>query len=118
MTWFLLWIGLAVVVGVAAQQRRNRNGVGWFLLALLISPLIAGLLVLAMRTLVSNAPYRVEGGRIVPSDREFAETERQIQMAAYPQTIKPETESSFWGVLIAVAVFSIVAALVVGSIHF
>src|SRR5947207_318976 len=42
------WILLSVVVGVAAASHRNRSGVGWFFLALLISPLFAGLLVLAL----------------------------------------------------------------------
>jgi hypothetical protein len=54
--WMLWWLpvayfALAIVVGVAAQHRRGRSGFGWFLLALLISPLIAGLLVLALRTI-------------------------------------------------------------------
>jgi len=43
----LIWLGLAVIVGVAANTR-GRNGFGWFLLAVLISPLLAGLLVLAL----------------------------------------------------------------------
>jgi hypothetical protein len=45
-----LFIGfpLCIVVGVAAHSRRGRNGFGWFLLSLLISPLLAGLLVLAL----------------------------------------------------------------------
>ncbi len=47
MEWVLLYLGLAVVVGVAANTR-GRSGFGWFLLALLISPLISGLLVLAL----------------------------------------------------------------------
>lgn len=37
------WIVLSVVVGVVAQIR-GRLGVGWFLLALLISPLISGII--------------------------------------------------------------------------
>jgi hypothetical protein len=44
---FLFWIGFAVVVGVAANTR-GRNGTGWCLLALAISPLLAGLLLLAL----------------------------------------------------------------------
>lgn len=42
------WIGFAVVVGVAANAR-GRNGVGWFFLAVIISPLLALLLVLVMQ---------------------------------------------------------------------
>jgi hypothetical protein len=35
------WIGGAVATGAFAHVRRNRNAFGWFLLALLISPLLA-----------------------------------------------------------------------------
>jgi hypothetical protein len=41
------WIAFAVVVGVAASTR-GRVGYGWFLLSLVISPLIVGPLVLAL----------------------------------------------------------------------
>jgi hypothetical protein len=47
MEFILFWIGFAVVVGVAANNR-GRNGVGWGLLALIISPILAGLLLLAL----------------------------------------------------------------------
>lgn len=39
-----LWFGFSVVVGIFAA-RRGRHGFGWFMLAMLISPLLAGLLV-------------------------------------------------------------------------
>jgi choline-glycine betaine transporter len=45
--YFLYWIGLALVVGIAAGHR-GRSGVGWFFLSLLISPLLGGLLFLAV----------------------------------------------------------------------
>jgi hypothetical protein len=45
---FFFWIGFAVIVGIVANSRRGRSGFRWFLLALLISPLLAGLLVLAL----------------------------------------------------------------------
>lgn len=41
------WFFLAVVVGIYAA-RRGRSGIGWFLLAALLSPLLAGLLCLAL----------------------------------------------------------------------
>jgi hypothetical protein len=47
--WFVFWVAFSVIVGVFANQRRNRSGLGWFLLSILISPLLAGLLVAAMR---------------------------------------------------------------------
>jgi hypothetical protein len=46
---FLFWIGFAVVVGVIAGNR-GRSGFGWFLLACIISPLLAAILVLALGT--------------------------------------------------------------------
>jgi hypothetical protein len=47
MTIFLFWIGLAIIVGVGANTR-GRNGPGWGLLAVVISPLLAGFLLFAM----------------------------------------------------------------------
>ena len=40
---------------MVASNYRNRNGFGWFLLAFIVSPLIAGLLVLATKPL-DNTP--------------------------------------------------------------
>jgi hypothetical protein len=74
----IIWFVLAFVIGVAAE-RRGRSGFGWFLLAVLLSPLIAGILLavfpdLYMRTLLEE-PRRtsavddrtllqnIEGGR-------------------------------------------------------
>ncbi len=39
----LLWIVLAIAVGIIASQR-GQNGGGWFVLAILITPLIAGII--------------------------------------------------------------------------
>lgn len=41
------WLVLAVVVGIIAANR-GRSGFGWFLISLAISPLIGGILVLAL----------------------------------------------------------------------
>lgn len=69
MEWVLVYLGLAVVVGVAANTR-GRSGLGWFLLALLISPLISGLLVLALPRI---------GKVVTPSDERSLHTaEHQI----------------------------------------
>jgi hypothetical protein len=46
MEYLIVWILLSVVVGVGANTR-GRNGFGWFLLSLVISPLLAGLFLLA-----------------------------------------------------------------------
>jgi hypothetical protein len=47
MEYGLLWFGLSFVVAVYAA-RRGRSGTGWFILSVLISPLLAGLLCLAV----------------------------------------------------------------------
>ena len=43
MLLLILWLVFAVLIGAAARTR-GRNGVGWFLLAILLSPLVAGLI--------------------------------------------------------------------------
>lgn len=43
----LMWLGFAFAVGIFAG-RRDRNGLGWFLLAAVISPLFAGVLLLVV----------------------------------------------------------------------
>jgi len=48
------WFIFAVIVGIAASARRSRDGLAWFLLALIISPLLAGLLVLALPDLAEQ----------------------------------------------------------------
>jgi hypothetical protein len=51
------WLGFAAVVAVAASNR-GHSGAGWFFLALLISPLLAGLFLLASRDLRVEALLR------------------------------------------------------------
>jgi hypothetical protein len=51
MEWFIFWIGGAIGVGLIASNYRGRDGAGWFLLSLLISPLLGILFVLASRDL-------------------------------------------------------------------
>ena len=50
MEFLVVWVGLAIVVGVAANSR-GRSGGGWFVLAICVSPLVAGLLVLVLPNL-------------------------------------------------------------------
>ena len=67
MEFAFFWFAFAIVVGVAAKAR-GRDGVGWFVLALIISPLIGLLLVLVMRPKVlepavvtSGQPFEPDG---------------------------------------------------------
>jgi hypothetical protein len=55
MEFVFIYFALAVIVGVAANTR-GRSGIGWFLLAILISPLISGLLVLALPRIERSSP--------------------------------------------------------------
>ena len=44
---FFFWLALSIIVGIAANTR-GRNPVSWFFLSVLLSPVIAGLLLLAL----------------------------------------------------------------------
>lgn len=50
MEWFIFWILFAGVVGIVASSR-GRSGFGWFLLSILISPLLGVILVALMPAL-------------------------------------------------------------------
>ncbi|RWG80945.1 MAG: hypothetical protein EOQ69_19375 [Mesorhizobium sp.] len=43
------YLALCFIVGLAAQNHRGRSGTGWFLLAFIVTPLIAGLLLMATK---------------------------------------------------------------------
>lgn len=42
---FLAWVGFAIAVGVLASNK-DRSGIGWFFLAVIVSPLIAAIFLL------------------------------------------------------------------------
>ena len=46
---FVFWLAFAGAVGIFAHVRRNRFGFGWFLIALVISPLLAGIFVAILK---------------------------------------------------------------------
>lgn len=54
---FFLWIVLSIAAGVFASNHRNRSGFGWFLLSLLISPLLGFVFVAVSKKL----PERDQG---------------------------------------------------------
>src|SRR5215467_4165912 len=63
------WLGFSLAVAVAANSK-GRSGLGWFFLAILISPLLAGLFVLAVRNL------RSEQDALHRSEMELAKTKK------------------------------------------
>jgi len=55
-TTVFFWIGFSVVVGVASDTR-GRNGAGWCMLALVLTPLLAGALLLALPRRTNIEPF-------------------------------------------------------------
>lgn len=49
--FLLFWFAFCFCVGLFAQYRRNRDGGIWFMLAFLISPLLAGIIVAILPSL-------------------------------------------------------------------
>ncbi len=45
---FIFWIILSIIVGVNASRRYQRDGFGWFVFSIFLSPLIAFLLLKAL----------------------------------------------------------------------
>jgi biotin transporter BioY len=60
--FLILWVTVSIVVGVAAA-RRGRSFGGWLILALLISPILALLLLIAFPAIREEAAYDDEALR-------------------------------------------------------
>jgi hypothetical protein len=57
MLFLFLWLAFCVIVGMFAQIRRNRHGLGWGVAAIVLSPLIAFLLLLVLKPRPADAQY-------------------------------------------------------------
>jgi len=57
---FFWWIGLSIVVAVAANTR-GRSPIAWFIYAIIFSPLLSGLLLLALPAIGVAASANAEG---------------------------------------------------------
>jgi hypothetical protein len=53
------WVFFSAIVAVAAKAR-GRTGVGWFLLSIIISPLFALILVMALPSVILRGRMRVD----------------------------------------------------------
>lgn len=62
MDFFIAWIVVAIIVGVVANSR-GRSGFGWFVLAVVVSPVIAFLLVIVLPR--RNMSRSAAGGAIM-----------------------------------------------------
>jgi hypothetical protein len=49
MMFVFIWLVAAFLVGLFASVRRNRSGFGWFVLALLFSPLLTGIILAILK---------------------------------------------------------------------
>jgi hypothetical protein len=88
----VLWIGLAVVVGVAANTR-GRDGGGWFVLAVLISPIIAGLLLVALPRNERTPGYGITFSEALPGGqkrREARTVTEQIEKDRRQGVFRPD----------------------------
>jgi hypothetical protein len=59
------WLGFSLAVALFASVRRNRNGIGWFFVAVVLSPLIAFVLLIILLPLEPDMhdPYTIEHRR-------------------------------------------------------
>lgn len=60
---FLIWLFLSVAAGMFAAIHRNRNGVGWFFVAIIFSPLVAFVLLLILQP--SKTPRKMTRRQII-----------------------------------------------------
>lgn len=66
MLWILvLWLALCFLVGLAANMR-GRDGIGWFAVAIVISPFVAGALVFMLQR--KPLPFSDEIARSQPAN--------------------------------------------------
>jgi hypothetical protein len=66
MLFGLTWLALSAAVGLFASERRNRSGFGWFLIAVVTSPLIGFVLcaILHEKTDIQIGPRSIPRARI------------------------------------------------------
>ena len=61
----LIWLFFALLVGMFASKR-GRSGAGWMVLAAIISPLLAWLLLLVLADLKAQPPAQANGETVSP----------------------------------------------------
>ena len=75
MVLVVLWLLFAILIGVAAKAR-GRFGIGWFLLAILLSPLIAGVILALLPDLRTQALLEEIRGAGSVNEREVLSDKR------------------------------------------
>jgi hypothetical protein len=97
MELFLFWIVGAFIVGVIATNK-GRSGFGWFLLSLIVSPILTGILVLVMASKVAGAaaPKLEDGtGRKCPSCAEIVRAEA-VKCRFCGTDLPPQPKEEIW----------------------
>lgn len=88
MELFLFWLILSIVAGVFAGSK-NRSGFGWFLLSVIVSPIIT-LILLAILPRRGTSPVSLEGKireiERLKADGVITEDEYQIKRKAIIET--------------------------------
>lgn len=75
---FLIWVVFAIVVAILASNR-GRSGLLWFFIAVVISPLIAGLLVLVLPShALGNQSVTTNTHKKCPDCAEFVMLEAKV----------------------------------------
>jgi phosphate/sulfate permease len=74
---FFFWIGGAIATGMFASIRRNRNGFGWFALALVISPIFAFAFCAILKSKPANDNAANDAGKQHPDFSELPQAEQE-----------------------------------------
>lgn len=93
MELFLGWVVFAIVVAIAAGSR-GRNGFGWFVLSILLSPLVGLILVLVMPNLRNEQLLRdltnVDARRSDPPQASFGGKASRVAVDRTSQPFEPD----------------------------
>jgi hypothetical protein len=93
------WLFFSVAAAMFAHIHRNRNGGGWFFVALFFSPLVAFVLLLILRPVSDSIALRQDNY-----------TERSYQIAAIGSKAVPIGAAIFSALIIAMLIAVVVAA--------
>jgi YD repeat-containing protein len=113
---FIIWIVFACAVGTAASRHYKRSGFGWGVLAVLISPLLAWLLLLLLGKNPDEQPQPQRGVNWKAIDWAAGEIVKPRQIVLEPApAIEPLSQTAMWcwiaAALILVAVmFALIAS--------
>jgi YD repeat-containing protein len=95
---FIIWIVFAIAVSIAATRHYQRSGFGWFVLAVLISPLLAWLLLLLLGTNPDRQwqPQPQRGVNWKAVDWSTGEIVKPRPVSMEPAYIEPMSRTAMW----------------------